>query len=223
MKHEIVEDYYKILGITPKATMKEVKRAYRQLVKECHPDINPGKENIQKMVKINQAYEILGDISKRREYDKKYIKTSCDKSTGVYRPSITYRIYSEIIWIAEREGIVDFLRIYFKISIFITITLLIISPVLLQQILSAIHIPIALSYTQLLGFIPVIGFSTGMLIAIIISIIKSLGNFRSPVDAIATISNIILSTMLWLLGCTIIFWFAYLITYILTTEEIWTL
>ena len=64
------ESYYKILGVSEQATQEEIKRAYRQLSLKSHPDKNPGdSEAIGRFQKISEAYEILGDVEKRQEYD----------------------------------------------------------------------------------------------------------------------------------------------------------
>ena len=64
------ESYYKILGISEQATQEEIKRAYRQLSLKSHPDKNPGdSEASGRFHKISEAYEILGDVEKRQEYD----------------------------------------------------------------------------------------------------------------------------------------------------------
>ena len=61
------KDYYKVLGLTPSATDKEITRAYRKLAKEHHPDTNKGSED--KFKEISVAYDVLGDAPKRKEYD----------------------------------------------------------------------------------------------------------------------------------------------------------
>ena len=61
------KDYYKILGLTNKATDKEITRAYRKLAKQHHPDTNAGNE--EKFKEISVAYDVLGDAAKRKEYD----------------------------------------------------------------------------------------------------------------------------------------------------------
>ena len=63
-------DYYKTLGISRSASDAEIKRAYHQLAREYHPDLNkdPGAE--ERFKEINEAYEILGDRRKRAEYDR---------------------------------------------------------------------------------------------------------------------------------------------------------
>ncbi len=61
---------YEILGVSKKASQKEIKDAYRKLARKYHPDANPsGKETEEKFKEISQAYEVLGDQKKRAEYD----------------------------------------------------------------------------------------------------------------------------------------------------------
>lgn len=61
------KDYYKILGVTEDASPDEVKKAYRKLAFQYHPDKNPGKEELMK--EINEAYAVLSDQGKRNDYD----------------------------------------------------------------------------------------------------------------------------------------------------------
>jgi molecular chaperone DnaJ len=61
------KDYYKVLGLTSSATDKEIARAYRKLAKQLHPDTHPGSE--EKFKEISGAYDVLGDETKRKEYD----------------------------------------------------------------------------------------------------------------------------------------------------------
>lgn len=65
----IVKDYYKVLGIERTASGKEIKKAYLDLVRKYHPDINPDNERvIDKFNEINEAYNNLGDLDKRLKY-----------------------------------------------------------------------------------------------------------------------------------------------------------
>lgn len=64
------KDYYKILGIDRKATQEQIKRAYRKLALQFHPDRNPGDAKAEEKFKeINEAYQVLSDPTKRSRYD----------------------------------------------------------------------------------------------------------------------------------------------------------
>ena len=67
----MVKDYYSILGVPRNASDEEIKKAYRKLAMQYHPDRNPGKEKWanEKFKEINEAYAVLGDPQKRRQYD----------------------------------------------------------------------------------------------------------------------------------------------------------
>ncbi len=66
-----IKDYYQILGISEKATEEHVKKAYRKLALEHHPDRNPNDPNSEERFKeITEAYGVLMDPLKRREYDR---------------------------------------------------------------------------------------------------------------------------------------------------------
>ncbi len=64
------KDYYKILGVSRDATQEEIKKAYRRLALKYHPDRNKGnKEAEERFKEINEAYAVLSDPEKRRQYD----------------------------------------------------------------------------------------------------------------------------------------------------------
>ncbi len=64
------KDYYKILGIDKKANQEDIKKAYRKLARQFHPDKNAGnKEAEEKFKAVNEANEVLGDAEKRKKYD----------------------------------------------------------------------------------------------------------------------------------------------------------
>lgn len=64
------KDYYEILGIGRDASQEEIKRAYRKLVRQYHPDANPGNKEAEERFKlINEAYEVLSDPQKKAQYD----------------------------------------------------------------------------------------------------------------------------------------------------------
>ena len=64
------KDYYKVLGVERNAGADEIKRVYRKLARQLHPDVNPDDKEAEARFKdINEAYEVLGDSEKRSKYD----------------------------------------------------------------------------------------------------------------------------------------------------------
>jgi curved DNA-binding protein len=65
------QDYYKVLGVERNASAEDIKKAYRKLARQYHPDINPGNQEAETRFKaINEAYDVLSDKEKREKYDR---------------------------------------------------------------------------------------------------------------------------------------------------------
>jgi len=82
----VSEDPYAVLGVKREATQEEIRKAYRQLAKKLHPDLNPGdKQAEEKFKQVSAAYDILGDDEKRARFDRGEIDAS-----GAERPRERY-------------------------------------------------------------------------------------------------------------------------------------
>ncbi|MBX3001441.1 MAG: DnaJ domain-containing protein [Caldilineaceae bacterium] len=65
------KDYYQILGVSKNADEAEIKKVYRKLARQFHPDVNPGDKNAEQRFKeISEAYTVLSDPEKRKKYDR---------------------------------------------------------------------------------------------------------------------------------------------------------
>ncbi|MEV4293683.1 molecular chaperone DnaJ [Microbispora rosea] len=69
-KDYLEKDYYAVLGVPKTASAEEIKKAYRKLARKYHPDANPGnKETEEKFKEVSEAYDVLSDVKRRKEYD----------------------------------------------------------------------------------------------------------------------------------------------------------
>ena len=82
---------YEVLGVKPNATADEIRKAYRKLAKQFHPDLNPGKPAAEARFKaVSAAHDILSDPEKRARYDRGEIDES-----GAEKPRYSYRPHAE--------------------------------------------------------------------------------------------------------------------------------
>ncbi len=78
------ETPYQVLGVKPEASADEIRKAYRKLAKQLHPDLNPGKPEAEARFKsVSAAYDLLSDPEKRARYDRGEIDES-----GAERPPL---------------------------------------------------------------------------------------------------------------------------------------
>jgi DnaJ-class molecular chaperone len=82
---------YEVIGVKPDASPDEIRKEYRKLAKQLHPDINPGKPEAEARFKqVTAAYDLLSDADKRARYDRGEIDES-----GAERPRYSYRPHAE--------------------------------------------------------------------------------------------------------------------------------
>ncbi len=90
------KDYYSILGVPKNASDDDIKKAYRKLAMQFHPDKNPGKEKWanEKFKEINEAYAVLGSADKRKQYDQ--FGTTGDAS-DIFRSRATESTFQDVM------------------------------------------------------------------------------------------------------------------------------
>ena len=84
---DMAEDPYKVLGVPRDAPDEEIRRTYRKLAKELHPDLNPANRASaeERFKKVSSAYEIVGDPEKRKQYDRGEIDANGEQRRGFHR------------------------------------------------------------------------------------------------------------------------------------------
>ncbi|MFN3652916.1 MAG: J domain-containing protein, partial [Armatimonadota bacterium] len=61
--------HYEVLGLSPDADADQIRKRFRELARKYHPDVNPGPGAHEMFLRINQAYDVLGDATRRASYD----------------------------------------------------------------------------------------------------------------------------------------------------------
>jgi curved DNA-binding protein CbpA len=93
-------DYYKLLGVSPDAEPEEIRRAYRKLSLQYHPDFNPGnQEAADRFRQITEAYETLSDPDKRRRYGQSAGVTLSSGASGAVKD------FFDRVFAVERKGV----------------------------------------------------------------------------------------------------------------------
>ncbi len=78
------QNLYAVLGVEPSASQEQIREQYRVLVRKYHPDLHPGDANAAHMMEqVNAAYEVLGNVSERRDYDAQ-LRLSAERPSQPY-------------------------------------------------------------------------------------------------------------------------------------------
>jgi curved DNA-binding protein CbpA len=104
----MIPNYYAILGVTSSASTAEIKRAYRRLARQHHPDLNAQAKDEQ-IKRLNEAYAVLSDPQKRAAYDER-IRQARQRAEAARRRRLREekaRREPEMTWI---EGMIGFVR-----------------------------------------------------------------------------------------------------------------
>ena len=101
-------DYYEVLGVDRDADEEEIKRAYRRVAKECHPDVTQGDENAtERFRRATEAYEVLSDRERRAAYDRDMRQQEAlrqgRQDAGAVSTWEFFRLAEEMIWNMFRE------------------------------------------------------------------------------------------------------------------------
>jgi len=96
-----VSDYYQVLGVPKEASPEDIKKAYRKLARQYHPDVNSGHDAEEKFKEVGQAYEVLSNPEKRRAFDS---GVDPNASGGGYGPGFGFSDIFETFFGAAAGG-----------------------------------------------------------------------------------------------------------------------
>jgi len=114
-------DHYKVLGVSPSASSKEIKEAYRKLAFIYHPDRNQmDPEASEKMMQINEAYNTLSNVDKRKRYDiplgYRSVAPKFKPGDKVIVNSHSSSPYKDRIGVVDKEPVKDTFRFWYMVS-----------------------------------------------------------------------------------------------------------
>lgn len=100
-----IKDYYKILCVRRDADQDDIRKSFRGLVKKWHPDLNKSSQAHNMIIEINEAYEILSDLLKRKTYDQIYDTVLLDEANSLKVPDYQSQVDQIIDWsLKSRHG-----------------------------------------------------------------------------------------------------------------------
>ena len=100
-------DYYAVLGVPRTATDEDIRREYRKLARQNHPDVNPGDKSAEEKFKeINEAYQVLSDPEKRKQYDT--LGPDWEAGSSSTPPPGGFRDYGDVFGGGGQNGFSDF-------------------------------------------------------------------------------------------------------------------
>lgn len=86
------KSHYEVLGVSPKADVEEIRRAYRDLARKLHPDMSSSATASVQMAEVNNAWSVLSDGNRRRQYDATLVVSRMYEPTIVTQESEPYRV-----------------------------------------------------------------------------------------------------------------------------------